>query len=252
MRVISVANQKGGVGKTTTAVNLAFGLAKAGKSTLLLDMDPQANTTLAVVGMSEPEETIYHVLIHDLPLSQVILSSSQDNLSLVPSDIDLAGAEAELIGQIGGQSLLRNKLRSGLDRDYDYIIIDTPPSLGVLTINALAASREILIPVSASFFALKGLTQLEMIIAKVRDRLDAGDLDISGVLVTLYDYTNVAKDVYAFLKQRYGPKAFETMIPKNIKVEEAHSRSRNVYDYAPRSKGALAYAMFVEEVIKRG
>jgi chromosome partitioning protein len=252
MRVISVANQKGGVGKTTTAVNLAFGLAKAGKSTLLLDMDPQANTTLAVVGMMESQETIYHVLIHDLPLSQVILNSSQDNLRLVPSDIDLAGAEAELIGQIGGQSLLRNKLRSGLDREYEYIILDTPPSLGVLTINALAASQEVLIPVSASFFALKGLTQLEMIIAKVRDRLDASDLDISGVLVTLYDYTNVAKDVCAFLKQRYGPKAFNTMIPKNIKVEEAHSRSRNVYDYAPTCKGALAYALFVEEVMKRG
>ena len=252
MRVISIANQKGGVGKTTTAVNLAYGLAKAGKSTLLVDVDPQANTTTAVLGMKEPKRTIYDVLIRDRSLKSVEINSAQKNLSLVPSDIDLAGVEAELVGQVGGQTLLRSKFRSGLDRKLDYVILDTPPSLGLLTLNSLAASQEILIPVSASFFALKGLAQLESTIEKVRTRLDAKGLDITGVIFTLYDRTNIATDVLALLKDRYGPKLFRTKIPKNVKVEEAHSRAQSVFDYAPRSKGARAYKKLVEEVMDRG
>lgn len=252
MRIICVANQKGGVGKTTTAVNLAFGLAKAGHPTLLIDLDPQANATTTVLGRTEPSTTIYDVLLGNKSLSSVVVETKDQRLSLVPSDIDLAGAEAELIGQVGGQTLLRSKFRSGLDRAYEYVIVDTPPSLGLLTLNALAASGEVLIPVSASFFGLKGIAQLEATIEKVRGRLDARNLKIVGVVCTIYDRTNVARDVHAVIKKRFGERAFATLIPKNIKLEEAHSRGQSVFDYAPRSQGARAYEKFVEEVIGRG
>lgn len=252
MRIICIANQKGGVGKTTTAVNLAFGLARAGKSTLLVDADPQANTTMAVIGRDEPELTIYDLLARDGVLKNIVTGTPKKNLDILPSEIDLAGVEVELIGEVGGQTLLRSKFQEGLRRQYEYIVMDTPPSLGLLTLNALSASTEVIIPVSASFFALRGLAQLEVTIDKVRSRLGVPDLRISGVLCTFYDYTNVAKDVYALIKERYDARTFETTIPKNVKVEEAHSRSRSIFDYSPRSKGAQAYGKFVEEVISRG
>lgn len=251
-RIISVANQKGGVGKTTTAVNLAFGLARNGRKTLIVDCDPQANTTSTVLGIqTEPEATIYDLLIRDGTLTETVTDTTQENLTLLPSEIDLAGVEAELIGQVGSQTILRSKFRSRI-KTYDYVILDTPPSLGLLTLNALAASTEILIPVSASFFALKGLAQLEKTIELVRERLDVPKLKITGVLCTLYDHTNVARDVYAALKQRFEQQTFKTVIPKNVKVEEAHSRGRSVFDYAPDSNGAQAYAQFVKEVEAHG
>ena len=231
---------------------MAFGLARAGKTTLLVDTDPQANATMAVMGRREPELSIYDLLARDGSIQEIVTSTGEEHLDLLPSEIDLAGVEIELIGQVGSQTLLRNKMRSGLTRTYDYIIVDTPPSLGLLTLNGLATSTEAIIPISASFFALRGLEQLERTIDLVRDRLDWPDLHISGVVCTMYDRTNVAKDVYAAIKQRYGSRVFETVIPKNVKVEEAHSRSRSVLDYSPRSKGAQAYERFVEEVISRG
>jgi len=252
MRIITIANQKGGVGKTTTAVNLAFGLARAGKTTLLVDTDPQANATMALLGRNEPELSIYDLLARDGSMKEIVTSTGEERLELLPSEIDLAGVEVELIGQVGSQTLLRNKMRSGLPHQYDYVIVDTPPSLGLLTLNALAASTEVIIPVSASYFALNGLSQLERTIELVRERLDRRDLRITGVLCTFYDLTNVARDVHTILQQRYGERAFKTLIPKNVKVEEAHSRSRSVFDYAPRSSGAQAYNRFVEEVMSRG
>lgn len=252
MRIITIANQKGGVGKTTTAVNLAFGLARIGKATLLIDTDPQANATVAVLGRNEPEPTIYDLLIRDREIREIVAPSGETGLDLLPSEIDLAGVEAELVGQVGSQSMLRSRMRGGLGREYDYVIIDTPPSLGLMTLNALAASTEIIIPVSASYFALKGLSQLERTIDLVRERLASPELRITGVLCTFFDYTNVAKDVRNLLQKQYGQQAFETVIPKNVKVEEAHSRSVSVFDYAPDSKGAQAYQQFIGEVISRG
>lgn len=251
MRRIVIANQKGGCGKTTTAVNLAVGLARAKRRTLLVDMDPQANTTFVIMGWEEPPATTYDLLINDFALSDVILPTQEPNLDLLPSDINLAGAEVELIIAVGGQTRLRTKFEQAGDLSYQYVIIDTPPSLGLLTINSLAASYEVFVPVSASVFALKGLTQLESTIRKVKDNLRCSELEITGALVTIYDYTNVAKDVSKAIKARFGKATFQTVIPKNIKLEEAHSWAQSIYEYAPRSKGAAAYTRLVEEVIAR-
>lgn len=251
-RVISIANQKGGVGKTTTSVTLAFGVARSNKRVLLVDCDPQANTTTSVLGTEEPALTIYDLLARDAELEDVVMQTPEDGLDLIASEIDLAGIEAELVGQVGGQTLLRSKFRTKLFRRYDFVIIDTPPSLGLLTLNSLAASTEVLITVSMSFFATKGLTQLERTVELVRERLDTPKLRIGGVVCTLYDNTNVAADVHEAIQHRYGDLAFKTVIPRNIKVEEAHSRGMSVFDYAPESKGALAYQEFVKELISRG
>ena len=252
MRRIAIANQKGGVGKTTTAVNLAVGLARAGKRTLLIDMDPQANSTFALMGMREPKATTYDLLINNLSLREVVVPTSEKGLDLLPSDIDLAGAEVELITEIGGQTRLKARLAERSGSAYDFLIIDTPPSLGLLTINSLAAVEEVFVPVSASVFALKGLSQLERTIEKVRVNLQCPNLRITGALVTMFDYTNVAKDVLAAIRRRFGEAMFETVIPKNVKLEEAHSRAQSVFAYAPDSKGAEAYSMLVREVIDRG
>jgi chromosome partitioning protein len=248
MHTFAISNQKGGVGKTTTAVNLAIGLARQGKRTLLIDLDPQANATYAVLGPQEPGATVYHVLIGKQPVREVIRLSEHENLEMLPSDIDLAGAEVDLLSAIGGQTRLRAALAK-LDAPYDYVIIDTPPSLGLLTINALAAADEVLIPVSASLFALKGLAQLQETIARVREGLSQPQLQVRGILPTMCDHTRVAKDVVRTLYQHFPSLVLRTIIPRNIKVEEVYSRVGNLYEYAPQSKGTQAYERLVEEVI---
>jgi chromosome partitioning protein len=250
MKRIVIANQKGGVAKTTTAVNLAWGLAQAGHRTLLIDMDPQANATFAVLGPAEPEASTYDLLIHDQPIETIIRPTKDANLDILPSHIDLAGAEVELISKVGGQTLLRTKLTEA-QLDYVYVIIDAPPSLGFLTINALAASQSVLIPVSTSIFALSGIAKLENTIMQVRRELNSPELRISGVICTMYDNTNVARDALAELQKYFKELVFKTTIPKNIKLEEAHSRAESIYVYAGDSKGAEAYLELVKEVIDR-
>ncbi len=252
MRKIVIANQKGGVAKTTTAVNLASGLAINNRKALLIDMDPQANATFAVMGIQEFPYSTYDVLIHDRPLEEVVQHTKQKNLDIVPSDIDLAGAEVELISRVGGQTRLRTKLNEVGDRfDYDYVIIDAPPSLGFLTINSLAAADEVFIPVSTSIFALNGIAMLEDTIKQVRRELNCPTLQVSGVLCTMFDNTNVARDVVNETRAHFKEIVFSTIIPKNIKLEEAHSRNASIFAYDPTSKGAEAYQQFVEEVISR-
>ena len=250
MKRIVIANQKGGVAKTTTAVNLAWGLAQAGHRTLLIDMDPQANATFAVLGPAEPEASTYDLLIHDQPIETIIRPTKDANLDILPSHIDLAGAEVELISKVGGQTRLRTKLTEA-QLDYVYVIIDAPPSLGFLTINALAASQSVLIPVSTSIFALSGIAKLENTIMQVRRELNSPELRISGVICTMYDNTNVARDALAELQKYFKELVFKTTIPKNIKLEEAHSRAESIYVYAGDSKGAEAYLELVKEVIDR-
>lgn len=256
-RVISLANQKGGVGKTTTAINLASALAHAGKSTLLLDADPQANATVAVLGNQDFEFTLYDLLSpkrkdRKATLARAVQQTPTTNLDVLPSEPDLAGAEKELAAEWDGLLLLRKCLKAQLPKTYDYVIIDTPPSLGQLTINALATSTEVVIPVSVSVFAIKGVAQLEQTIALVREKLEWPQLTIGGVLCTMSDYTLAARDVHILLQQRYGKRLFTTVIPKTVRVEEAISRHKTIFEYAPDSKAALAYAQFSQEVIRRG
>lgn len=245
---IVFANQKGGVAKTTTAVNVAYGLAAMGRQVLLVDADPQANATYATIGPAEPDYTIYDLLLNDAPLASVVTPTRHERLQIIPSSIDLAGAEVELLSETGGQTLLRTKLRPA---HHDYIIIDAPPSLGLLCVNCLAAANQVLIPVAVGIFALKGLAQLETTIEKVRSRLDRPDLRIGGVFVTMSDNTNVARDVIDAIHARYGELAFNTTIPRSVRTEEAHSRALSVFEHAPGSAGAIAYQQLIEEIIAR-
>lgn len=253
MRKIVLANQKGGVAKTTTAVNLAFGLAMQGKRVLLIDMDPQSNASFATIGVQELKKSTYDLLINDASVKDVVVETKHENLHLIPSHINLAGAEVELANAVGGQHILRTKLAEHFESygedSYPYVIIDAPPSLGFLTINSLAAAEEILIPVSASVFALNGIAMLEKTINQVRRRLNNPNLRISGVLCTMYEDTNIAKDVVTQLRARFGDVVFKTVIRKNVKVEEAHSRAESIFTYAPGSTGAKNYTELVQEIL---
>ena len=255
VRKIVLANQKGGVAKTTTAVNLAFGLAMQGKRVLLIDMDPQSNASFATIGVQELKKSTYDLLINDASVKDVVVETKHKNLHLVPSHINLAGAEVELANAVGGQHILRTKLAEHFETygadSYQYVIIDAPPSLGFLTINSLAAAEEIIIPVSASVFALNGIAMLDKTINQVRRRLNNPNLRISGVLCTMYEDTNIAKDVVAQLRARFGDVVFKNVIRKNVKVEEAHSRAESIFTYAPESTGATNYAAIVQEILDR-
>jgi chromosome partitioning protein len=247
MHIYAIANQKGGVGKTTTALNLAAGLARQGQRTLLIDLDPQANATYALLGSRALDATVYDMLLGAKAFAKVRQETPQPGLDLLPADIDLAGAEVDLLSAIGGQTRLRAALSQ--TSSYDYILIDTPPSLGLLTINALAASEAVLIPVSASLFALKGLAQLQETIAKVKTGLDQPTLRVLGILPTLCDRTRASREVLATLRKHFAQQVFATTIPKNVTVEEAHGRGASLFAYAPHSKGALAYQQLVKEVL---
>ena len=249
MRKIVLANQKGGVGKTTTVLNLAAGLALAGKRTLAIDLDPQANLTFAALARGEPDLTSYDLLLGDRTPSEVITQTDQ-GFDLIPSDIDLSGAEIDLIGAVGGQIRLSNRLSKLTG--YDFVVIDAPPSLGYLTINCLVAAGEVIIPVNVSVFALKGIIQLERTIEDVRRDLNHEGLRLAGVLATMTENTNISRDVVGLIRERFGALTFETTIPKNVKIEEAHSRGESVLTYAPDSTGAKAYQELTEEVITRG
>ena len=245
-RIIAFANQKGGVAKTTTSVNVAAGLTYLNYKVLLVDMDPQGNATLACIGPRTLEMTVYDVLRDPSVVLEVIVPGKR--FDVLPADIDLSGAEVELVGEVGGQLRLRRALR---DLPYDYIIIDSPPSLGILTINSLAAATEVMVPVAPGVFGLKGIERLENTIAKVRENLDH-PVEITGVVVTMAERTNVAGDVLELVRGRFGDKAFETTIPKNVKIEEAHSRAESIFEYEINSTGAVAYRDLVKEIVGRG
>ena len=246
MPAISIANQKGGVGKSTTAINLSAALALKGKRVLLVDMDPQGATTVGL-GLRNANPTIYNVILDEVDIEDVIMPTQIEGLELIPSNIALSGAEIELSSQIGREYILRNKLAKIKDK-YDYVIIDTPPSLGILTMNSLVASDEVIIPIQAEYYALEGIGLLLKAIKLVRERLGI-PLEIRSFLITMFDKrTNLSKEVKEEVKKIFGEKVFRTMIPRNVKLAEAPSHGKPIFLYAPDSRGAKAYMKLAEEV----
>ncbi|MDT2596347.1 AAA family ATPase [Enterococcus dongliensis] len=250
-RIISVANQKGGVGKTTTTVNLGACLAYDGKKVLLIDSDAQGNATSGL-GVRKPDvkQDIYDVLVNEVPIKETIIETSRENLSIVPATLQLAGAEIELTSMMARESRLKSALAEVSD-EYDFILIDCPPSLGHLTINAFTASDAILIPVQCEYYALEGLSQLLNTVRLVQKHFNPG-LEIEGVLLTMYDArTNLGAEVVEEVRRYFQEKVYDTIIPRNVRLSEAPSHGKPIIDYDPRSKGAEVYQALAKEVLVR-
>ena len=250
-KIISLANQKGGVGKTTTAINLSAALAKEGKKVLLVDADPQANASSGLgIDIRNLEATIYECLVSGIDPKLAIHHTSVDNLDLIPSHIDLVGAEIEMLG-LDDRELLMKRILSHLRDQYDFILIDCSPSLGLITVNALTASDSVIIPVQAEFFALEGIAKLLNTIKIIKSKLNP-QLKIEGFLVTMFDNRlRLSTQVYDEVKKHFGSLVFNTVITRNVRLSEAPSHGLSVLDYDPSSKGAKNYAALAKEVIKR-
>ena len=248
-KVVSVANQKGGVGKTTTAINLSTVLAKKGKKVLLIDADPQGNATSGIGVDKNQEFSTYDVLIEDIMIENTLQETNIKNLDLCPSNINLAGAEVELVKLEQRERKLKDKLDEIKD-EYDFVIIDCPPSLGLITLNAFTASDSVLIPVQCEYYALEGLGQLINTINLVRQTINQ-DLTIEGALLTMYDQrTNLSNQVVKEVKKYFDNKVYKNIIPRNVRLSEAPSYGMPITAYDPRSKGARAYEKFTKEFLK--
>ena len=248
-RIIAVANQKGGVGKTTTAVNLAAVIAKWGHKALLVDADPQGNATSGIgVQRGTFRKSLYHSLVLDEPISAITLPSSIESLDVIPANKDLAGAEIELVEVEQREFRLKRALAS-TEQAYEYVIIDCPPSLGLLTLNALTAAKSLLVPIQCEYYALEGVTELFDTLARIR-RLHNPGLMIEGLLLTMYDErTNLSAAVAADLRDFYGLQVFQTVIPRNVRLAEAPSYGKPIISYDAHSKGAEAYSQLAREIV---
>lgn len=251
-RIISVANQKGGVGKTTTSINLAACIAEKNKKVMLIDIDPQGNSTRGLgINKKELESTTYELLLKEETLEATIQRDVLENLDIVPADVELAGAEVELINVENSSFILEGILKD-VKNDYDFVIIDCPPSLSILTINALCASDTVLVPIQCEFFALEGLSQLMYTINLVRKRLNP-NLEIEGIVFTMFDSrTNLSLQVVEEVKKELiKTNIYQTIIPRNVRLGEAPSYGLPINKYDPKSKGAESYHLLADEVIER-
>ncbi len=251
-RIIAIANQKGGVGKSTTAINLSSCLAEAGKKVLVIDIDPQGNTTSGLgVDKNAVEKTLYELLLGKVTVRECIIKDVIENLSLIPSNVNLSGAEIELVGVEDREYILKKSMEK-IRRKYDFIIMDCPPSLSMLTINAMTAANSILVPIQCEYYALEGLSQLLHTIELVKARLNKR-LQIEGVVFTMYDArTNLSLEVVENVKENLNQNIYKTIIPRNVRLAEAPSYGLPINLYDSRSAGAEAYRLLAEEVIDRG
>jgi chromosome partitioning protein len=254
VRVLSVANQKGGVGKTTTAINLGTALAAVGKRVLLMDLDPQGNASTGLgIGKSQRAVTLYDVLVDQMDLTRAIMRTAVPNLFISPSSVDLSSADVELVGDKKRLLRLRSALDGlqGYDDEFDYVLIDCPPSLNLLTLNALAASQSVIVPLQAEFFALEGLSQLMLTIREVRQSLNPV-LRIEGIVLTMFDHrNNLSLQVEQDVRENLGELVYQTMIPRNVRLSEAPSFGMPAILYDHKSRGSIAYQKLAAEFLRR-
>jgi chromosome partitioning protein len=249
-RIVALANQKGGVGKTTTAINLGASLAACERRVLLIDLDPQANATSGIGLPKNEPDSMYAVLIDGAPLRDIIRSTEIPTLHVAPSSVDLVGAEIEL-GPSEEREFRLKRALEGLDRDFDYILIDSPPSLGLLTINGLTAADSVLVPMQCEYFAMEGVSQLLNTIERVRESLNPS-LEIEGIALTMYDdRMNLARQVAQEVREHFGEKVYRTLIPRNVRLGEAPSFGKPIILYDIRSRGSEAYVSLAKEFIRR-
>lgn len=249
--VISIVNQKGGVGKTTTTVNLSAYLAQHGEKVLVIDLDPQGNATSGYgFDKSALETSVYDLLVNDTPIKEVIQSTNRENIDMCPTNINLAGAEVELVSAMSRETILKRAVDT-ISENYDFILIDCPPSLGLLTLNALVASTDVIVPIQGEYYALEGLTQLIDTINLVRKHLNP-TIGIFGVIITMFDgRTQLTRQVTEEVRKYFGEKVFNTVIPRNIRLAEAPSYGKTIVEYDPKSRGGHAYNDLAIEVISR-